>query len=68
MQATPNAALLKKSDVCERLQISSRTLEGMVKDNMFPPPVRVGRYVYWTDKVITNWVKRRFGAQEAWGP
>ncbi len=67
--ATESAPLLlKKSEVCERLALSPRTLEGMVKERSFPPPVRVGKHVYWSDKAVTSWMSRMFGAQEAWRP
>lgn len=60
--------LLTKMDMCARLQVSARTLENMVKDRAFPPGVRVGRFVYWTEGVVAKWVARQFGAQEAWKP
>ncbi len=60
--------LLKKADVCKLLNISPRGLEGMVKDSKFPPPVRVGKFNYWSSKSIDQWRRRRFGAQENWAP
>lgn len=66
---SPDAPLLlKKANVCERLGLSSRTLENLVKAGDFPPPVRMGKYVYWTDKVLEKWITRMFGPQEAWRP
>lgn len=60
--------LLKKSEVCERLSLSARTLEGMVNQNTFPAPVRLGKHVYWSDTAVTGWLARMFGAQELWEP
>lgn len=60
--------LLKKDDVCKLLNLSPRGLEGMVKDSKFPPPVRVGKFNYWSTKSIDQWRRRRFGAQENWAP
>jgi predicted DNA-binding transcriptional regulator AlpA len=56
--------LLKKTEVCARLSLSPRTLEGMVNDGEFPPGRRVGKFVYWTEAAIERWVVRHFGPQE----
>ena len=44
--------LLDKATLCARLNISARTVENMVKDGSFPPPVRVGKYVYWSEVAV----------------
>ncbi|CAJ0700263.1 helix-turn-helix domain-containing protein [Ralstonia wenshanensis] len=59
-------ALLTKADLCERLNISPRTLENMVNAGTFPPSVRVGKYVYWSEIAVNTWQRRMFSAQEAW--
>ena len=59
---------LKKSDVCERLKISPRTLEGLVKEGAFPPAVRMGKHIYWSEKCVSDFVTRRFATQNAWRP
>ena len=60
--------LLKKADLCRRLQMSSRTFEGMVKAGEFPSGVRIGRFKYWTESVVAKWTQRMFGLQAAWRP
>ena len=60
------AQLLNKASLCERLSISPRTLENMVSAGSFPPPVRVGKYVYWSEVAVRAWQQRMFAAQEAW--
>jgi predicted DNA-binding transcriptional regulator AlpA len=60
--------LLTKAQVCERLSLSARTLETMVQAGRFPPPVRLGKCVYWTERAVASWLARAFGAQEAWLP
>jgi predicted DNA-binding transcriptional regulator AlpA len=67
MQVT-TPEMFNKSHVCEVLGISPRGLENMVKRNEFPPPVRVGKQVYWTQKSLDRWRQRLFGAQENWAP
>lgn len=62
------ASLLTKAHLCERLNISQRTIENMVKAGSFPPPVRVGKYVYWSEIAVRKWQERLFAAQETWGP
>jgi predicted DNA-binding transcriptional regulator AlpA len=60
------AALLGKTALCERLNISERTVENMVKAGAFPPPVRVGKHVYWSEVAVKKWQQRLFAAQESW--
>jgi predicted DNA-binding transcriptional regulator AlpA len=67
---SPNTVpvLLKKASVCERLSLSARTLESMVNNGEFPKGERLGKFVYWTETAIQQWVVRHFGPQEAWRP
>lgn len=60
------AELLDKASLCQRLKISPRTVENMVKAGTFPPPVRVGKCVYWSEVAVCTWQRRLFAAQEAW--
>lgn len=60
--------LLGKTQICERLNVSQRTIENMVKTGSFPPPVRVGKHVYWSEIAVAKWHKRLFAAQESWLP
>lgn len=68
MQAEQQPTLYNKDTVCKRLSISPRTLENMVKQGDFPPPVRVGKYVYWSELAVSKWRQRFFSAQESWKP
>ena len=67
MQHDQLPQLLKKAEVCTRLSISFRTLENMVKAGEFPPPVPIGKYVYWSDKALCLWQEKKFADQERWG-
>jgi prophage regulatory protein len=60
--------LLDKETVCQRLGIAPRTLENMVGEGQFPPAVRVGKRVYWSEKSLRSWQRMLFAAQEAWRP
>jgi len=55
-----------KPGVCNLLGFSERTLENLVKAGGFPPPVRIGRKVYWTEAAVRRWQQRQFNMQEAW--
>ena len=67
MATTGNiTSLLNKTMLCERLAVSERTIEMMVKRGEFPPPVRVGKHVYWSDAAVQKWQRRLFAAQEVW--
>lgn len=59
---------LKKADVCAELGISSRTLDNLVQRNEFPPGVRIGKWCYWSSKVLDNYRERAFNLQERWTP
>lgn len=60
--------LLDKAAVCQRLSLAPRTIENMVRDGAFPPPVRLGKRVFWSEVAVSAWQKRLFAAQEAWRP
>jgi predicted DNA-binding transcriptional regulator AlpA len=67
--ATPiTSVLLDKKTLSARLGLSPRTLEKMVKDGAFPPGVRVGRFLYWTEAVVAVWKGRLFASQHTWNP
>lgn len=66
MPDKPFPALLSKDDLCTSLGISKRTIENMVRDGTFPPPVRLGKCVYWSEVAIHTWRRRLFAGQEAW--
>lgn len=67
MATTANVAtLLNKVTLCERLAVSERTIEMMIKRGEFPPPVRVGKHVYWSEVAVQKWQRRLFAAQESW--
>lgn len=61
-------ALMTKEQVAKNMGLSARTLEGLVAKGEFPPGVRVGRFLYWTESAITAWHQRRFAMQLAWRP
>lgn len=62
------SAVLTKMQVCARLAMSERTLEEMVRKGKFPPSVRMGKRVFWSEAALDNWALRMFGPQEAWRP
>jgi predicted DNA-binding transcriptional regulator AlpA len=68
MQPEIQPTLLNKVAVCIRLSISKRTLEMMVDAGTFPPPVRLGKYVYWSEAAVSKWQRRLFAIQDAWEP
>ena len=66
MQSHTVSTLLGKSQLCERLGLSERTIENMVKAGTFPPSVRIGKHVFWSEIAVTKWQQRMFAAQESW--
>lgn len=68
MKIESTSTLLKKEQIHKVLSISARTLENLVHDGAFPPAVRLGKWCYWSQKVIAVWVQRQFAVQETWSP
>ena len=67
MATTNNVVtLLNKTMLCERLAVSERTLEMMIKRKQFPPAQRIGKRVYWSEVAVQRWQRRLFAAQETW--
>lgn len=62
------ASLLNKQALSVRLGISIRTIENMVSAGQFPPGVRIGKFVFWTESVVDKWQTRIFGVQQGWHP
>lgn len=63
---TEQSKLLNKTELCSELCVSARTLENMVKAGHFPPPVKIGKHVYWSAIAVRNWRQSMFAAQENW--
>lgn len=66
MTASVFTPTLTKTELCRRLTLSARTVEIMVREGRFPPPVRIGKLVYWSEKAIVEWQRSLFMAQENW--
>lgn len=61
-------SLLGKTVVCKLLGLSPRGLENLVKRGEFPPPVRVGKCVWWSPRTVQGWRQQLFAEQENWQP
>lgn len=60
--------LLQKNTVAKRLGVSERTIEKMVKDRKFPPPLKLGKCALWADDVVEGWLAAALTAQKTWEP
>jgi len=61
-------ALLDKQQAARTLGISIRTVDNLVKAGDFPPGVRIGRFLYWSQRTIATWRRNQFASQEQWRP
>ncbi|WP_418930340.1 helix-turn-helix transcriptional regulator [Gilvimarinus xylanilyticus] len=54
--------LLRRSDVCERLGVSSTTLWRFVRDGRFPEPIQLpgSKIQGWTERSVDQWIKKHF--------
>ncbi len=66
MQNLALQPLMSKEAICKALGISKRTIENMCREGSFPPPVRIGKCVYWSERAVQAWQHQLFAAQEAW--
>lgn len=62
----PPPKLLTKVATCERLCISDRTLEKLVRANKFPAPLRLGKQVLWAEQAVERWLEQELAAQLNW--
>lgn len=60
--------LLNKQQLAKRMGVSVRTIENLVHSGEFPGGVRIGRCVYWTERVVVAWQRQLFAAQDNWQP
>ena len=58
--------LITKDQVAQRLCMSERTLEKLVKSCQFPPPLRLGKHVQWVESVVNNWLELKAAKQLTW--
>lgn len=65
-QKSAVAGLLDKAALCAVLKISERGIENMVSSGKFPPAVRIGKRVYWSEIAVNRWREALFTAQESW--
>jgi predicted DNA-binding transcriptional regulator AlpA len=66
MSITPT--LLSKDAVLGLLGVSDRTLEKLVRQGQFPPPLRLGKTVRWAEPVVHRWMTMQLEAQLSWEP
>lgn len=59
---------LTKDEVCAKLAVSERTLEGLVRARRFPEPVRLGKRCYWAEDVVERYLEAQFESQRRFVP
>lgn len=64
----PSTQLMTKIAVCERLCVSDRTLEKLVRARRFPSPLRLGKQVMWAEQVVERWLEAALAPQLSWTP
>ena len=60
--------LIFKSSVAQRLGVSERTIEKLVKACKFPPPLKLGKNAMWAQEVVENWLEQALKPQLTWEP
>jgi prophage regulatory protein len=65
MSASP-VQLICKSAVAQRLGVSERTVEKLVKARKFPPPLKLGKNAVWAHEVVERWLEQVLAPQLTW--
>lgn len=63
MENLISSKYLTKTAVLETLAISERNLENIVREQKFPPGVKIGKKLYWSREVIEMWLEAQFAKQ-----
>ena len=58
--------LLKAAEAAERFGCSVRTWRTWDRSGRTPPPVRVGRSLYWRPNELAAWVEAGYPDRAAW--
>lgn len=58
--------ILEKEAVCAMAGMKKRCLVGLVLRKEFPPPVQLGRKVYWSRQAVEQWRNIKFAPQLVW--
>lgn len=58
--------LMSKAAVAQRLSMSERTLEKLVKARKFPPPLKLGKFAMWSQEVVERWLTQALMPQMQW--
>ena len=61
-----NLLLLTASDAAQRCNCSVRTWRTWNRSGRTPPPIRIGRSLYWRPKDLTGWVEAGCPDRETW--
>lgn len=59
MAMTDTQNLLTVGEVAERLHVSVRSLWRMAATGQFPPGLKIGRSVRWSNERVLDWIQDR---------
>ena len=59
---------MNKLEVTAILRMSDRSIERLVKNENFPPPIRLGKAAFWEEPKVIDWLNKKLEAQRAWKP
>lgn len=68
MENKLSSMYLSKTAVLEMLEISERGLENIVREQRFPPGVKIGKKLFWTPDVVKSWLDAQFAKQLEFKP
>lgn len=58
---------LKRNEVANKVGVSGRYLNALVKQDNFPKPVRIGKTDCWHDREVDTWIKSKIAGRDCAG-
>lgn len=68
MENKLSSRYLSKAAVLNMLEISERNLENSIREQRFPPGVKIGKKLFWTHEVVQLWLDEKFANQLQFKP
>jgi prophage regulatory protein len=59
----PIVQILDKNQVAEKLQVSTRQINNLVAEGLFPPGVRSGKKLLWHSSAVDRYLEEMFVSQ-----
>jgi len=63
LKTEPIVQILDKNQVAEKLQVSTRQINNLVAEGLFPPGVKSGKKLLWHSSAVDSYLEEMFASQ-----